>query len=394
MRNRRVINERDKGIVLIVILFIVAMISVLSFGFAVKADRELSFGENVGVRMKMDCLSQTGLNYGKSLVMNPQNVSTGSNGYWEGGSELQMEGGSDYFDITVAQAISGNTMRCTYNITSEAYRKAGESNIATSAISGVLRLDPCIGYVQLNNNGRLGFEVTVNGDVYCGSDLFVEGMIRGDLSTAGSITWYGNNVTGDLKVGVAECPVSIPILSTDDYSSVYYIDSQSYHVEVIDANDGDGDLQRVFSASNPAGVFYCDGDLELKGKTEITGMLVVKGDLIINNEAITITAVKNFPALLVGDDIRVVDDEANLDVTGLTQVNDDIDVTDWDNCRLTFDGALHVLNGSIKNTNGTGTSVIITADPMAAALKTWSSDGSVEYWMPAGDAFFRSIARN
>lgn len=394
MRNLRVIKESRNGIVLIVILFIVAMISVLSFGFAVKADRELSFGENVGLRMQMDYLSQTGLNYGKSLVMNPQNVSTGSGGYWRGESALQMESGSDYFDVMVRRGQGGGTKDCNYEITCEAYRDVEGGNIATSEISGVLRLDPCIGYVQLNER-EMPVGMTVNGDMWCNRDLHVHGVVHGDVFANGAIAEFGT-IDGQKETGVASSPAGLPSLSVSDYATVYYIGSQSYLVEVIDPNDGDNDLTRGPSGANPAGIFYCDGDLDLQGVTEITGMLVVKGSLIINDKAVTITAVKNFPALLVGTDIKVERNDADLDVTGFTQVGDSIDVNGMDGCKQRFDGALHVLNGGVKNTAGAANlDIRITADPMAAALKTWSNGGNtVTYWMPAGGSFFRSISRN
>ena len=76
-----------------VVLFIVAAISVLSFGYVVKADRELSCAENTDFRMEMDYLGQTALNHAKMLVLNPQDVTTGSDGYWQGGENLQIKSG-------------------------------------------------------------------------------------------------------------------------------------------------------------------------------------------------------------------------------------------------------------------------------------------------------------
>lgn len=392
MQNLRVIKESRNGIVLIVILFIVAMISVLSFGFAIKADRELSFGENVGLRMQMDYLSQAGLNYGKSLVMNPQNVSTGSGGYWRGESGLQMEGGNDYFDVMVRRGEGGSTKNCNYEITCKAYRDTEDDNIiATSEISGVLRLDPCIGYVQINNS-EIPVEVVVNGDVWCNEGLDVFGTVHGDVFANGAINEFGT-IDGKKKTGVVSPPAGLPSLSISDYETVYYIGAQSYAVEVIDPNAGLGDLTLGPSGANPAGIFYYDGFLNLQGVTEITGMLVVERDLEINNKAVTIRSVKNFPALLVGGDIEVKDNGADLEVLGFSQVGDGINVDDRDDCYLVFKGALHVLDNRIEGI-GNNSSVRIIADPMAAALKTWSSDGSVEYWMPAARSFFRSISRN
>lgn len=390
MRNRTAIRYRRNGFALLVVLLIVATIFILSLGFAGKADRELSFGEKVEVGMQMDYLLQSSLNYAKALLMNPQNVSTGSKGYWEGGSGLQIESGNDYFDVTVARATYGTTNRCTYNITSEAYRQVGGSHITTSEISGVLRFDPCIGYVQLSAS-EIPSEVKVKGDVWCNLDLRVHGTVNGDVFANGLISEFGT-IDGEKKTGVGSCPTVVPNLQIADYERVYYIGSQFYLVEEL-VDSSYEDLELGPSENNPAGIFYHDGNLDLKGVTEITGMLVVKGDLTINDGAISIGAVKNFPALLVGGDIKAGNSGVVLDVAGLAQVGGDINMSSEDNCVLTFNGALHVLNGGIKGTDGDGTVVTVTADPMVAALKIWSDGGStVRYWMPAGAAYFKSIA--
>ena len=393
MRNLTARRYRSDGFALLVVLLIVATISILALGFATKADRELSFGENVEVRMQMDYLSLTGLNYAKSLLLNPQNVDTGNGGHWEGGSGLQIEGGSDYFDVTVSRHTIGNTRRCSYDITCGAYRQAGSDTISAREMTGEVRFDPCIGYVQLNNN-RLEGNVTVKGDVYCGRDMLVYGTIDGDLSTVGGIGWLGNNITGDKRTGVAECPVSVPALMVDDYRTVYYIGSQSYMVEEL-TDAAYENLVLEPSESNPAGIFYRDGNLDLQGTVKITGMLVVKNDLHVKGAAITINSVKNFPALLVGNEIKMDVENSSLDVFGFTQVWNNIDANFKNGCKLSFTGALHILSGTIKDTNGIGIGVTVIADPMAASLKTWSNGGStVEYWMPAGGAYFKNIARN
>jgi cytoskeletal protein CcmA (bactofilin family) len=235
--------------------------------------------------------------------------------------------------------------------------------------------------------------VTVNGDMWCDRNLDVYGTVHGDVFANGAIQEFGT-IDGKKKTGVVSSPAGLPSLSVSDYETVYYIGAQSYLVEVIDPNDGEDDLTLGPSGANPAGIFYCDDHLDLNGVTTITGTLVVNGDLRINDKAVTITAVKNFPALLVDNNIEVSGDGAVLNVTGLTQIGGSVALDGMDNCVLNFTGALHVLDGMIEDTGGAGTAVNITADPMAAALKTWSSDGSVEYWMPAGGSFFRSISRD
>jgi len=377
-------NKRHGGAALLVVLFIVMAITILAFNFMTRSDIELACGQNMTLRTAMDYLAESGLQHARGLILNPQDVSTE---YWTGAAAQQLVAdSSDYYDVTVTRI--GN---CNYKISSEAYRQKGAEKIGRSNLTAELRLDPCIALwtgSSWNSEGR----VTVNGDVYCNGDLgnsaYGYATINGDAFARGDITIP---VRGS-KNAYASAPITLPGLDTSQFSSSYYIGTNSYSVQTVT-----GDLAPPGyypSESNPAGIYYYNGDANLPGDVTINGMLVVKGNLKVKGTNNVITAVKNFPALLVGGTLTM-ENAATLSVEGLCQVKNDVTVKSMaKNVHIIVNGALLILNGDIDGlVLSTGSTANITAYPDKAAIQVWLSPGVPTRWSPAGGAFFRSITR-
>ena len=87
-----------KGAALLVVLFIIMVITVLSLGFLSQSDVELACGRNMLLRTEMDYLAESGLEQGRGLILNPQDV---EGDYYQGAAGLQLVDGSDnYYDIS------------------------------------------------------------------------------------------------------------------------------------------------------------------------------------------------------------------------------------------------------------------------------------------------------
>lgn len=376
------------GVALLVVLCIVMAVTVLSLGYLSRSDVEVACSQNMVLRSQMDYLAESGLEHARGLILNPQNVTAE---YWSGATQQQLVAGSDdYYDVDVVKLGE-----CNYQINSIAYRKKGSEQIGRSSLQAELRLDPCIVYWQTNWQS-ISSAVTINGDVYCADNLAVEGIVNGDVFAAGSITDF-NNVLGQKNAFVTDAPVTAPGLDYSDFASSYYIGSTAYSVGIISTDELNG-VTLGPTMSNPAGVYYRDGSLNLNGNVHINGMLVVKENVAIGQNAnVTITAVKNFPALLV--DVDIIMDDSNdpndnaarsLSITGLAQAGGQIDMADKMGSSIDVFGALYVLGGGIVNTSGC--SVNITASPDRAAIAVWPS-GTEKRWSCAAAAFFKNIQR-
>ena len=385
MRDRR--NRRDReGVALIVVLFIVMAVTVLSLAYLSRSDVELVCGQNMILRAQMDYLADSGLEHARGLLLGCQDVSSE---YWTGADGLQIVPGcDDYYDVNVVKLEE-----CNYEVHCEGYRMKSGEKIGSSKLMAEVRLDPSIG-LWVETSWASEMQTTVNGDVYCNGSLEGAGDINGDAFASGSITAL--YVQGRKNENVA-APIAWPGLDINDFNSVYYVESTGYAVQNI--APGTYSNRSFGSAlSEPPEVFYCGGDIELAGGVTINGMLVVDQNMTVsdaNNGWNVITAGKDFPALLVGGEIAV-QTAGKLEVRGLAQITERIYINEGtENANINVVGGLFISNGNFDglNVSSASNSVVITASPAIASIKTWPTPGDAVRWTPAGGAFFRSIQR-
>lgn len=386
MKDRR--DRRDRaGAALLVVLFIVMAVTVLSLAYLSRSDVELACGENMILRAQMDYLADSGLEHARGLLLGCQDVSSE---YWTGADGLQLaEGSNDYYDVNVVKLGE-----CNYEVHCEGYRMKGGEKIGSSNLMAEVRFDPAIAFWAAGT-WQSELQATVNGDVYCEENLEGEADINGDAFASGSIT--AANIEGQKNENVTEAPTAWPGLDINDFSSVYYVESTGYAVQSI-APGTYSNCSFGSALSEPPEVFYCGGDIELAGGVTINGMLVVDQNMTVsdaNNGWNLITAGRNFPALLVSGEITV-QTAGKLEVRGLAQIAKRIYINDGaENANINVVGGLFIRNGNFDglNVSSASNSVVITASPAIASIKTWPTPGDAVGWTPAGGAFFRSIQR-
>ncbi len=374
-------TKNKSGAVLLVVLFVVMVITTLSLGFLSRSDVQLAFGRNMVLHSQMDYLAESGLEQAKGLILNPQEVASQ---YWTGETQQQLSPGSaDFYDVTVSKLSQGN-----YEIVSTAYRDSQGQRIGQSSLQAELRLDPCIAYWQ-SLREPISEEVTIEGDIYCDDDLAILGSVNGDVYSSGAVAGWP---TGQIHENTTP-PIALPGLEYSDFDTSYYIGDDQYLVHEIASGRYEG-LVLEPSAGNPAGIFYVDGILDLEGVAEISGTLVIKDNLrLYDNAEVVITAVKNFPALIVGHDVTIEKESTSLSITGLAQIGNHIDMRNMLGSSLSVTGALCILGDGIKNTSGC--TVNITADHEQAAIEIWYAEtDTLQRWGPAADAFYKAIGRN
>lgn len=367
----------SRGAALLVVLIIIMAITISSLGFLTQSDVELACGDNMILRTQMDYLAESGLEHARGLILNPQDVTAD---YWEQPRVSQLVSGSnDYYSITVSQDASDH---CNYIIDCNSYRLEAGEKIGRSSLKAELRLDPCIAY-WVGSSTEIWPQVTINGDVYCGGNLTNNGDINGDVFATGAITGT-NPPEGQTKI-VTQAPVAGPNLVSTDFGLTYYIGSTEYQAQIVDANVPSYNP----STGNPAGICYCIGDVNMPGGVNINGMLVVNGTLRISGVNNVITAVKNFPALLVNGQV-VMEDGASLMIQGLAQIGQGISIDAG-----AASANIQVIGGLFIDVDGITSdlvSVSVTAAPAIASIETWPAANSAR-WGPAAGAFFKSIER-
>lgn len=141
-RNRRKSRSR-KGMVLLMVLFIIMTIAVVSSGFIARSDAELACGRNYCLRNEVDYLAWAGLEHARALVVSPENV--GVLDAWSG-AEMQLDAsGSLYYDLAISSPVEtvaadpNDPSTYNYTIQCTAYQRSGDSR---SVLSGNLFYDP------------------------------------------------------------------------------------------------------------------------------------------------------------------------------------------------------------------------------------------------------------
>jgi cytoskeletal protein CcmA (bactofilin family) len=383
MRPQTSKNSRA-GAALLVVLFVVMAVTVLSLGFLARSSIQMAAGQNMALRMQMDFLAQSALTHAKTLIMNPQDVTTGIDGYWQGGSALFIAAGDDYYDIAITRSAAGATNRCTYDIQCQGYRMPDGKKIAQSNLNVQLRLDPYIAY-WAGGAATIPANATVNGDIYCSGNVTNNGIINGDVFTSGTLT---GSAAGQSYL-LTQTSVTWPEIDHAIFSSTYYINTTSYFSENLN-NPNCADDEFGSTENNPSGIVYRNGDLTLGQNVTINGTLVVNGNLTVQGAGNEITADKNFPALVVNGEL-IVEQAGQLTIEGLVQTNT-MTVHD-DAADINILGALFIRNGSMTVEAGYGGSINITAAPMLTSLKTYPSSGTSAKWSPVGGAFFKHVRR-
>lgn len=323
-----------RGVALLVVLFIVMVITITSLGFLSRSNVELACGQNMKLRTEMDYLAESGLEHARGLTISPLDIASE---YWAGAVGQQIADGDDYYDVKVVRDDSDPTDRCNYIIDCNAYRLRNGEQVGRSNIRAQLRLDPCIAYWAAAST-TISQQITINGDVYCAGDLTSCDSIRGDVFAGGTIT--GAGIDGRANQSVAQAPIDWPGIEAGDFYPTYYIGSTGYSAEYVSSYSHPSGIFRP-SAGNPAGVRY-RSSFSLGGDVDIEGTLVVPGDLGIGGTNNVITAVKNFPALVVGGDLRIY--AGALEINGLAVVKGRV-LIGSNNASLNVVGGLFVEGG-------------------------------------------------
>ncbi|MGA2915086.1 MAG: LamG domain-containing protein [Sedimentisphaerales bacterium] len=277
--------NRDKGIVLIIILMVVAAIVIVGLGFIVRGDTELLTGQNTDMAADMSYLAESGLEHARGLIMYPQDVNIDG---WSATSQQLVSGSSDYYDVRVTKSSELN-----WQITSSAYRQISGSRTAQNSMTANLRLDPAIGFWSATSV-LLYPDANITGDVYGVSPG--SGLINGDRFIVS--------------------PVNEPNIN-------YSLLTSNFTTQTI---SGSSLNNQVLPSSSSTQVCCKSSSLTIGSGVTINGCLAVNGNLTISGISNVINAQKNVPALYVSGNL-IINQDAALDCNGLVFVNGQINLS-------------------------------------------------------------------
>jgi len=134
----------EKGVALIVVLFIVMIATILSLGFLTRSDSELACGANMVMKTQMDYLAESGLEYAKGRIVSDSNSAVS----WAVTGQ-QLYSGNDYYDVNVVSLTIPDPNQpmqvFDYRIVSTGYREKNGQNLGESTLRAELCVDPMSG---------------------------------------------------------------------------------------------------------------------------------------------------------------------------------------------------------------------------------------------------------
>jgi len=219
---------------------------------------------------------------------------------------LAIDATSDYADVSITPDLNDDTL---FTLTALGIAHdfdgtpKGKHRIAAQAI---LPDDPqiLIPYGLLTSSVIIPSTVQVVGDIHANSDLVGQGWCNGNVSATGAAVWSGTGPP--LSVTSKAAPFTSPVIDPTFYAN-YTLKGVTYSAyEWTKLTMSDPDSQALnamdMSATNPGRVILVPGNLVFKANVRLTGTLVVMGKLTLGN-GYALTAMPNYPALVVGGDI-------------------------------------------------------------------------------------------
>ena len=88
-------RKRQKGMAMLMVLFIVMAVAIISSGFIARSDSVLACVRNYCVRNEADYLAWAGLEHARALVISPDNASPLDT--WSNSTPLQLDAASDFY---------------------------------------------------------------------------------------------------------------------------------------------------------------------------------------------------------------------------------------------------------------------------------------------------------
>jgi Tfp pilus assembly protein PilE len=190
----------------------------------------------------------------------------------------------------------------------------------------------------------LPVNTTVIGDIYCDGNLINNGTVEGTVY-AKTVTGIGSqtekgllNDVVDAVTGIVKSLLSIlNLLSPDpiNHYTTYAHNGKTYSAKSLSVSSLSNTTLNPDQETNPAGIFYKTGTLDLNGNVTINGTLIVMGNLRVQGPNNVVNAPEGYPALIVDDDLMFKQPASSLEVWGF----------------MHFGGRLVKASGSVVNSN-------------------------------------------
>lgn len=387
MERRR---RQRRGFALLQVMIIVGVAMVLSFALLAETSLQTQVSGNAYVAAQADTLAESGVNLANYYLLNPWKAPSLQNGYWPGETGISLGSGAPGTIDVAVMRDAANTNE--YVVTSTGRPGGALSAGVAHTVTARVRIAPGFKITRAIASAKglqiMDEDVTITGNVAANAALVNVGTING-IAYAASFANSGT-ITAMLPISSTE-PAAAPTKTTiQTYGSYVYPGEGVLRSRTTIALSaiGSGVMENLGpTATNPAGIYWRNGDLTVNNNLTINGTLVVNGNLILNGTNISITAADGFPALIVLGEFRTRSWKT-ITINGTTYIDKVVKAESGVSLStsLVFNGALLFGDNGAFNT-GSGTWIRVdnrlnqskqilpdldTANPRSVTVLSWS----------------------
>jgi hypothetical protein len=375
---RRVIGRR-RGATMMIVMVVVGIAAVLGFAMVQASTLQATSTGSMRYAATAEYLADSGAQAALYYLQNPGDSPVALvNGRYPGQTGMTFGSGvPGRADVTVAYS-SGK-----YTITSKGYATTADGSTIAKTVTAVAEV---IAAFTPRDAAMFDKDVkfknaTIIGPIETNGSITVDGAATHILNLAAPVR--GTSFDGQ-SAPVGWSPwgsgegVQVPQFGDiKDYTGSYKWLGGTFQAKKI--TSASLALQVLPSVTdlltNPAGVYYTDGDLDLGAVNVITGTLIVKGKLTIKGTGNIITAKPGFPTLVVKNDIVFSGLAPTLTATGMVYTGGSIKGGP-SGASMTVVGALIAAGSNPIDSTFLG-SLALTYDLTKLTLSDFTSVGAV-----------------
>lgn len=321
---------RRRGIALILVLAALAAAAVMGAAMLSSSSLQATVSSNSGNIAAAESLADSGVNYAVYKLQSMTEEEAMEGEFWAGARDISLgDGVQGTFDVTVTRpnpALHQYLIESTGRIESE----SGEITRKVRAATELQMTFKATNAAAFNGGATIPLNTTIIGPVKSSGNITLLNVsnVQGVVRAAGFLLPFPTLY----ELLDSSPPPSVPTTYRDYLT--YEHDGQTYNAELISSPTLSNVTYNPNAVTNPAGIFYALGAITLQSNVTINGTLYVKrvssaststvGRLTLDGANVVIRAQDGYPALIVDEKIRLLNNTRSTSVYGLVWAGDGI----------------------------------------------------------------------
>ncbi|HVP11670.1 MAG TPA: hypothetical protein VMV94_10840 [Phycisphaerae bacterium] len=352
---------RRRSYILILVLGFTAVVTALGWAYLTEHSTVMPEAVNRYGGVRAQYLAESGVGIASHFLMYPP-TTVGGCDYWHGATGIAVDSTNDYTDVTVAQDATNSD---TFTITAVGVAKNPDSSIRGKHTVTAKVIRPAqnkvkipyalLGDASLMSGGSFEVPSSVNvyGNVHAnGGQLWGYGWCNGAVTATDWLCWMSCGGSGPpTSVTGWVSSYSLPSFSAANYAS-YTVNGNTYTAYAYSDSNIDATKSATLNAAldatmatNPGRIVTRSGNLSLNNGTVVNATLVITGNCQLNGDTVQLTAVQDYPALVIIGNLVAQKDNTTTTVVGSLYVSTVIMDNNKNGTRLNVTGACILKRG-------------------------------------------------